>query len=264
MLDESRYHEALATRWLGRLLIQRERIDSTNLALKRTSLGQLPHGLLLFAEQQTHGRGQQDRRWFSEDGQNLTFSLALRPRKPACCERISLFSLLASLSVMRAIEVGSPDHEWKVKWPNDVLVDGQKVAGILTEVVFQGSRIDRIILGVGVNVNQTSFDDSHGIATSLKQIAGQEIPREPLLARILNVFEPFYDRWYRADSTLPSEINKRLLGTGEWVRVSVDEEPLPEPLKFLGADLKGYLHFLSNDLTITTFRYEQIRIDPLP
>lgn len=263
MLDESRFLDALTTRWMGRPLIQWERVDSTNRALKRVPIEQLPHGLLLLAEHQSRGRGQQNRRWYSEAGENLTFSLALRPREPACIQRISLLSLLAGLAVIRALEVETVHNEWKLKWPNDVLVDRKKMAGILTEVTFRGSRIERIILGMGINVNQTSFNDEHGTATSLKEVTAREIPREQVLARILNTFEPLYNRWRRGDTELPGQINLCLKGVGEQVRVSVDDECLPESLKFLGADLQGYLHFLTNDMTLTTFRHEQIRIDPL-
>ncbi|MGM0506315.1 MAG: biotin--[acetyl-CoA-carboxylase] ligase [Bacteroidota bacterium] len=264
MLDEPRFHEALTTRWMGRSLTQRESVDSTNRLLKREPLEKLPHGLLFLAEHQSYGRGQKERQWHSRTGENLTFSLALMPREPTCRQRVPLLSLLAGLSVIRALEVESPESEWKLKWPNDVLVEGKKVAGILTEVTFLGSRIERIILGMGVNVNQTEFSPEYGAATSMKLVTGHVVPREPVLARIMNELEPLYNRWQHEDSALPSAINDRLRGVGELVRVEINNKPLPEPLKFLGADLQGHLHFLTNDMTLTTFRHEQIQIDPLP
>ncbi|MEX0594417.1 MAG: biotin--[acetyl-CoA-carboxylase] ligase [Balneolaceae bacterium] len=263
MLNEPRFQEALTTWRMGRPLMQRKSVDSTNRLLKRQPIEQLPHGLLLLAEHQSHGRGQKHRRWHSETGENLTFSLALRPSDPTCRKRIPLLSLLAGLAVIRALEVETPGSMWNIKWPNDVLVEGKKLAGILTEVTFRGSRIERIILGMGINVNQTRFESEHGAATSLKVITGRQIVREPILARIVNELEPLYNRWQQADDALPSEINRRLRGVGEFVQVQVDKKKLSDPLKFLGADLQGHLHFLTNDMTLTTFRHEQIRIDPL-
>lgn len=264
MLDEPRFREALTTRWVAHVLQQQESVDSTNLALKRAPLDRLSNGLLLFAEHQTRGRGQKARRWHSDSGENLTFSLLLRPREAACRKRISLLSLLAGLAVVRALEVELPEQNCRLKWPNDVLVNGRKIAGILTEVTFRGSRIERIVLGMGINVQQTDFGPQHGTATSIRAEGGESAVREVILARLLNEFEPLFERWQRADPALPGEINERLSGVGEWVRVVVDDEPLTEPLKFLGADLQGHLHFLTNEMTLTSFRHEQIQIEPIP
>lgn len=189
----------LATRWLGRAYEWHPLCASTSdLAAERARAG-APAGLVICADAQTGGRGRLGRRWHSPAGENLYFSLLLRPTRPA--SEIPPLTLLAGAAVARAVApLGvSP----RLKWPNDVqLVDGEghrrKLAGVLTEMASAGDRVEHVVVGVGLNVNATAFPaELADRATSLRSALGRPIDRAGVLAAVLNAFEPLYDEFER-------------------------------------------------------------------
>jgi BirA family transcriptional regulator, biotin operon repressor / biotin---[acetyl-CoA-carboxylase] ligase len=191
---------ALNTRALGRTYEWHAVCSSTSdLAAERARAG-APAGLVIAADAQTVGRGRLGRSWHSPAGENLYFSLLLRPARPA--GDIPPLTLLAGAAVARAIApLGvSP----RLKWPNDVqLVDGaahrRKLAGVLTEMVSAGERVEHVIVGVGMNVNATAFPaEIADRATSLRIALGRPVDRARLLASVLDAFEPLYDEFERA------------------------------------------------------------------
>jgi BirA family biotin operon repressor/biotin-[acetyl-CoA-carboxylase] ligase len=148
-----------------------------------------PEGAVAAADEQTAGRGRQGRRWVAPRGRAILCSVLLRPppgrRQPE-------LSLVAGVAVADAVEE-TLGLSAQIKWPNDVLVNRKKVAGILAEV-----RGDAVVLGIGVNVNQAREElpaDAHPPAASLFTIDGVEREREPILARILARLEHHYDLW---------------------------------------------------------------------
>lgn len=149
---------------LGHPLVVQDETESTNDDAKRGAKGGEPHGATWLAETQTKGRGRQGRTWTSPKGENLLFSVLFRVRAPS--ERIALVSLAAGLAVRDAVAraVGD-DAAVLVKWPNDVLVrrpgDGvlRKVAGILVESSISGTRVEHVVIGVGMNVHTRAFPD---------------------------------------------------------------------------------------------------------
>jgi BirA family transcriptional regulator, biotin operon repressor / biotin---[acetyl-CoA-carboxylase] ligase len=193
---------ALATRWLGRRFEWHARCASTSdLAAERARAG-APAGLTIAADTQTNGRGRLGRSWHSPAGENLYFSLLLRPRRAAA--EIPPLTLLAGAAIAQALApLGVAP---RLKWPNDVqLVDGagrrRKLAGVLTEMASAGERVEHVVVGVGINVNTTAFPDelAEG-ATSLRVALGQPqqpIDRTRVLAAVLNAFEPLYDEFER-------------------------------------------------------------------
>jgi BirA family transcriptional regulator, biotin operon repressor / biotin---[acetyl-CoA-carboxylase] ligase len=151
-----------------------------------------PEGALVVADEQTGGRGRQGRRWLAPPGKAILSSLLLRP--PADRRHAEL-SLVAGVAVADAVEEAL-DLAAQIKWPNDVLVNRKKVAGILAE-----ARDGAVVLGIGVNVNQRREElppDATTPAASLRTVDGVERAREPILARILARLEHHYDLW-RAD-----------------------------------------------------------------
>jgi len=198
----------LGTRWLGRAFEWHAVCASTSdLAADRARAG-APAGLVIAADAQTVGRGRLGRVWHSPAGENLYVSLLLRPRRSAA--EIPPLTLLAGAAVARAVApLGvSP----RLKWPNDVqLVDStsgpstgpvpraigggrRKLAGVLTEMVSAGTRVEHVVVGIGINANATAFPaELADRATSLRLATGQPIDRARLLAGLLDAFEPLYD-----------------------------------------------------------------------
>ena len=193
MIDEKKLTELLAGCSIGSTLICRERTDSTNPELCRARKAGAGHGTVAIAEEQTAGKGRRGRSWESEPGVNLYFSMLLLPQLEV--KKASMLTLVTALAVTRAIrELGLAA---RIKWPNDVVVAGRKACGILTELYFESDGHYYVIIGTGINVNQTVFpEEMCQSATSLRREAGDRIfDREALLARVLRLFEKDYKRF---------------------------------------------------------------------
>ena len=161
-------------------------VDSTNIEAKRAE--NVPDRSVFIAETQTGGRGRLGRKWSSPLGSGIWMSLYLEPEISAC--DVSKLTLVAGLSVCRAIK-GS-----RIKWPNDVLIGDKKICGILTEMSAEIDRVNRVIVGIGVNVNNEVFGiDLIEKATSLYRETGKKHSREKLAADILSEFFELYDKF---------------------------------------------------------------------
>lgn len=188
MFEIENFDLKLNTEYIGRNFIYVEEIDSTNTFLLDRKNGINENGTVVLAEKQTKGRGRKDRIWYSSKEQNLTFSILLT-RDNKLFKYLNLINFSASIAVANSIE-NLFQLKTELKWPNDVLINKKKTCGILLESASQGSRIDRVVVGIGVNVNQTMFQGSfHYPPTSLRLELNREIEREKLLAEILNNFE---------------------------------------------------------------------------
>jgi BirA family biotin operon repressor/biotin-[acetyl-CoA-carboxylase] ligase len=193
---------ALATRWLGRTFEWHAVCGSTSDLAAERARGGAPAGLVIAADAQTAGRGRLGRSWHSPAGDNLYLSLLVRP--PRAAAEVPPLTLLAGAAVARAVEALGVVP--RLKWPNDVqLVDStsgdgrrRKLAGVLTEMASAGERVEHVVVGIGINVNTTSFPaELADRATSLRLATGQPIDRARLLAAVLNAFEPLYDDFER-------------------------------------------------------------------
>ncbi|MCC6748465.1 MAG: biotin--[acetyl-CoA-carboxylase] ligase [Deltaproteobacteria bacterium] len=181
----------LRTRWLGRAFHYHAEVSSTNDEVAALAHAGAPQGAVVLAEVQRVGRGRQGRRWHSEPGQNLTFSILLRPgwRAP----EVPPLSLGVAVGVAAALERYLPEPP-TVKWPNDLLSRGRKLSGILVELASEGERLQRVTLGVGVNVNQERFEaELAPIATSLALERGGPVERAAVLASVLEELEPWLE-----------------------------------------------------------------------
>ncbi len=215
------------------------------------------HGALIVADAQSAGRGQYERAWQADPGANLTFSLVFEPSNQY---RLTILTLACALAVADVCgeQVESPLN---LKWPNDVLFENKKISGLLTEVIFNGNLLERVVIGIGVNVNQETFtEELASTATSLKSITAKEYSRERLLARILTRIEFYYRLWESRDIDLIRTINKAMLGYGSWTRINVNGLDKEGTFKFLGVNENGALVVLNKDLEVDTFSYEQVRI----
>lgn len=172
---------------LGQPLSWLAETGSTNDDALAAAKNGAPHGALFGAETQSRGRGRRGSEWVSTPGAGLWFSALLRPELAA--EQAPALSLCAGLAVRDAVAPLVAANV-QVKWPNDVLADGKKLAGILIESQLSGSKISSVIVGIGINVTQTSFPEPiAGIATSLVMLQASEQRREPLLASVLHGLE---------------------------------------------------------------------------
>ena len=140
---------------------------------------------LVVADEQTSGRGREGRKWFTPPGAGLAFSLVLHPN-PQEHEHISRFSGLGALALVGALKKYGLDAQ--VKWPNDVLIRRKKVAGVLVEVVWMGTEVDSLVLGMGINVSHGSLPAGEELnfpATSVEAEAGRKVARFELLKELL-------------------------------------------------------------------------------
>lgn len=171
----------LHSRWMGRNCIFLETVDSTNNYLKRAAEDGAVNGTLAVAEEQTGGKGRRGRSWETPKGTNIAMTILLRPEiRP---EHASRLTLLMAMAVVRGIQKET-GLKAGIKWPNDVVVDGHKVCGILTEMNTEVDYINYVVIGTGINVNQTEFpEEIREIAGSLKLSAGHPVARAGLIAR---------------------------------------------------------------------------------
>lgn len=257
MFSVNAFRKALSTQWLGHNLLYFEELESTNTHVKRLSRSEISHGLLCLANYQTRGRGQYEKNWESQPGQNLTFTLTFIPTQSS---RFHVFTLVCANGIIEEIE-NQTGFKAAIKWPNDIYVNEKKVGGLLTEATFSGNRIDRLLVGIGLNINQSFFtEDLQDKATSLKLLTGKEQSREHFLANLLSRIEYGYRRWQKRDVTLMKEINQKILGYGQWVRLQINGKIRDEPAKLLGMNEEGQLAVVNQEGEIETFSYEQIRI----
>lgn len=209
----------LDTEFIGRNFIYSEELDSTNSVLLDKKNNFSHNGTVVLAEKQVKGKGRKDRIWYSAKSQNLTFSILLTDKK-YFRKNLSLINFAVSLSVAYAIE-NLHQIRTEVKWPNDVLVGGKKIAGILLESVSQGSTIDKVVIGVGLNVNQVLFQGNFAIQpTSLKlELNDETVEREGLLAELLNTLEENLEKLLKKPEQIMKEWKSRCRMIGEKISV---------------------------------------------
>ena len=187
----------LKTEFVGRSLIYKESTESTNSDATAGAEAGCADGTVFCADLQTGGRGRMKRQWFSPPGANLYFSLVLRPDVPI--SRASSLPLAAGIVLASVIKRVAPELDPRLKWPNDILIRGRKVCGILCEMQAEiDCRVRHIVAGAGINVNllQSALPaELSDIATSLKMECGRDFSRIELLAGILNEFEQVYAIW---------------------------------------------------------------------
>ena len=198
--------------------------DSTNRVAMELGYAGEPEGAVILAEEQTAGRGRSGRSWHSERGAGLYVTLLLRPRLSPV--QAPLLTMLAGLSAHSAIQAQT-GLSAELKWPNDILMDGKKVGGILTEMHAEPTQVRFVIVGIGINTNQEKFPhDIASLATSLRKESGRTHSRLELLVRLLNEFESDYNRFLREGARYVVERFERVssFASGKRVRVETGVE----------------------------------------
>lgn len=190
ILSKEELGEYLSTEFIGKNIEYFSTINSTNQKAKEDAFN-LEDGSVLIAEEQTGGRGRLGRQWISPDGKGIWMSIVLKPElDPYKVSKITLIGVVAVFNALKNIGIDS-----QIKWPNDILINGKKVGGILTEMSSELNMIDYIIMGIGINANLDKEDfpqDLKNKGTSLKIEIKREINRKELTAKILNELEKLY------------------------------------------------------------------------
>lgn len=210
------------TEVIGQNLTFFEQVDSTNLYAKRIAEGGFLDGTVIMANEQLNGRGRMGRDWVSPKGKGIWMTIMLKPRiSPADASKVTL---LAACAVCKAIEEISGLYT-KIKWPNDIVLNGKKLCGILTEMSAEIDEINYLIIGIGVNVNIDLEDfpkELQAIATSIKIEKGLGVIRKELAAGIINNFERYYKGFIKTGSIKDyiNEYKERSAVLGKEVRVT--------------------------------------------
>lgn len=244
-ITEDAIKSCLETKWMAKNLEYYDEIDSTNNRAKALGEAGGADGTLFVAETQTAGKGRRGRCWQSPAGSSISMSILLRPvMNPSDAPMLTLVMAYAATKALREkteLDIG-------IKWPNDLVVSGKKISGILTEMSAEIDYINHVVIGIGINVNMESFpEDIAKTATSLRIEAGKEFRRFELIAAIMEHFEKAYEAVCEAGSLEPimEDYNRLLVNCGRRVRV-LEPEHEYDALA-LGIDKTGELQVECED-----------------
>jgi len=215
-------------------------VDSTNLELsRRLQNAYLEEGYLLRADFQDDGKGQGNALWESEKGQNLLFSFVLRPQELALEDQFYI-SMTVSLALHSVVKMYLRDEIIRIKWPNDIYVDNQKIAGILIENAIQGNQFEWLIIGIGLNVNQEIFQTDASEAISFKKLLGKSLNVEKLMTEFEEIFAQIYTRLNKGNyEDIKTDYLKMMYQRNEWK--SYRNNGIEFKGKILGIDDFGFL-----------------------
>ncbi|MBR1647342.1 MAG: biotin--[Selenomonadaceae bacterium] len=191
LLLPSEIQIGLDTQIIGVEMHYEPSVDSTNRVAKALAYHGAQDGTIVVAEEQTGGKGRLDRKYFSPRGKGIWFSVILRPNfLPKEASKITLMAAVAVAEAMTRFNL-KPE----IKWPNDILFDGRKLVGILTEMTGEMGKIYYIVVGVGINVNINREDfpeEIRDIAASLSEMNGEEISRVKIFRAVLEELDKLY------------------------------------------------------------------------
>jgi len=233
---------------------------STNDAALAWAADGAPDLSLVYAEEQTRGRGRGRRTWITPPGVALAFSLILRPRADEQ-DLLEEFTALGALAVCEAVEAGGMQPE--IKWPNDVLLDRRKFCGVLVDAVWLGEKVDAVVLGIGVNVLEGSMPAAANVqfpATCLQAAAGKPIDRLALLREILQAL--LYWRSLLNSPLLVRAWEHRLAFKGELVQVWTEKGELARG-RIQGLERDGSLRLTADGQRQIRVRFGEVHLLPV-
>lgn len=258
-MDEKTLRAALRDLHLGELRFFPTLSSTNDEALAWAAQG-APDLSVVVADEQTAGRGREGRKWFTPPGAALAFSLLMRPAQPETAYFPRVVGL-AALSVLEALRGFSLTAQ--IKWPNDVLLDGRKVAGILVESVWNGETVDCVVIGIGMNIHRQSVPPEEMLnfpATSLEEALGESVPpRELVLRDILAAF--LEGRPRLATDDLIAEWEENLAYKGQKVEVRKREDRIVRGA-VLGLASDGSLLLDDERGKRVTIRFGDVRLRP--
>ncbi len=209
----------LDTKWAGSDIAYYRTIDSTNNKAKQMAEEGAKHGTLVIADEQNNGRGRRGRVWKTPPASCIAMSLIVRPQLSP--EKASMLTLVMGLAVAATCQkmFALPAQ---IKWPNDVVIAGKKICGILTEMSAEMHAIHYLVIGVGINVNLKEFpEEIREVATSLELEAGHEVNRAKLICGCMEEFEKYYEKFIETGdlSGLKNAYNQLLVNQNNIVKV---------------------------------------------
>ena len=213
------------TKWVGTEICYFDVTDSTNTQAKSLGEGDAPNGTLVVAGKQESGRGRRGRSFESPAGTGIFMTLLLRPEIEP--QNASMLTLVSALAVAKGIE-HMVDLPVQIKWPNDIVINGKKVCGILTEMSAQMDYVNYIVIGIGINVGNEEFpEEIKDVATSIYLESGKHVNRAMLIEKIWEEFEDYYELYEKTQdlSSLVKEYDSYLVNRGQKVRVLDSKEP---------------------------------------
>ena len=224
LLLPSEIQIGLDTQIIGKEMHYFPSVASTNHTAKALAYHGAADGTIVVAEEQTGGKGRLDRMFYSPRGKGIWFSIILRPKfLPHDAPKCTLMAAVAVAEAMKRFKLRA-----EIKWPNDILHDGRKLTGILTEITAEMGRITYIVIGIGINVNMSRDDfpaELRDVAASLAEMNGDELSRVEMLRAVLEEFDELYRevnasgfdevirRWKKYNVTLGKEV--RVISAGD-------------------------------------------------
>ena len=240
LMTEAEIKSLLHTDWVAKEVLYIDTIDSTNTKAQELAEKGYPSGTLVVADKQESGKGRRGRSWVSPSGTGIFMTLMIKPDINP--NNASMLTLVAALAVAKAI-TSVTGEEAMIKWPNDIVVNGKKVCGILTEMNAQFDYINHIVVGIGINVHNESFpEEISQMASSLMiEAGGKRFHRAQIIAETMSYFEQYYDTFLKTQdlSALVREYDKLLVNRNKSVRVLDPKEPFDG--KAMGITPKGEL-----------------------
>lgn len=240
LMTEAEIKSLMHTDWVAKEVLYFDTIDSTNTKAQELAEKGYPSGTLVVADKQELGKGRRGRSWVSPSGTGIFMTLMIKPDINP--NNASMLTLVAALAVAKAI-TSVTGEEALIKWPNDIVVNGKKVCGILTEMNAQFDYINHIVVGIGINVHNESFpEEISQMASSLMiEAGGKRFHRAQIIAETMSYFEQYYDTFLKTQdlSALVREYDELLVNRNKSVRVLDPKEPFDG--KAMGITPKGEL-----------------------
>lgn len=240
LMTEAEIKSLMHTEWVAKEVLYFDTIDSTNTKAQELAEKGYPSGTLVVADKQESGKGRRGRSWVSPSGTGIFMTLMIKPDINP--NNASMLTLVAALAVAKAI-TSVTGEEAMIKWPNDIVVNGKKVCGILTEMNAQFDYINHIVVGIGINVHNESFpEEISQMASSLMiEAGGKRFHRAQIIAETMSYFEQYYDTFLKTQdlSALVREYDELLVNRNKSVRVLDPKGPFDG--KAMGITPKGEL-----------------------
>lgn len=240
LMTEAEIKSLMHTDWVAKEVLYFDTIDSTNIKAQELAEKGYLSGTLVVADKQESGKGRRGRSWVSPSGTGIFMTLMIKPDINP--NNASMLTLVAALAVAKAI-TSVTGEEAMIKWPNDIVVNGKKVCGILTEMNAQFDYINHIVVGIGINVHNESFpEEISQMASSLMiEAGGKRFHRAQIIAETMSYFEQYYDTFLKTQdlSALVREYDELLVNRNKSVRVLDPKEPFDG--KAMGITPKGEL-----------------------
>lgn len=197
-VDMGQLQQFLTTERYGRHVHYYDTVESTQLVAHELVRSGAPDGTVVIAEHQTAGRGRMMREWESSEGKGIWMTVIIRPN--VAPHQAPQFTLVTAVSIVQAMKACFNNFTPEIKWPNDILVNGKKTTGILTEMVAEADRIQALLIGIGINVNQQPEDfpdELQNIATSIAIEEGEQIERVHFVANVLDFLEHYSNHYVK-------------------------------------------------------------------